>query len=90
MEKNKLEQLSENLFKINLDLDTLRTNINVSLFYINELMRDAKNKKDDKEVLERIKHVTDNYEEMNFEGVIALIKDIEKQTLLIGIERKQK
>ena len=49
MEKNKLDLLSENLFKINLDLDTLRTNINVSLFYMNELMRDAKNKKDDKE-----------------------------------------
>ena len=90
MEKNKLDQLSENLFKINLDLDTLRTNINVSLFYINELMRDAKNKKDDKKVLERIKNVMDNYEEMNFEGVIALIKEIEKQVLLIGIERKQK
>ena len=90
MEKNKLDNLSEKLFKINLDLDTLRTNINVSLFYINELMRDAKNKKDDKEVNERIKHVTENYDEMNFDGVIALIKDIEKQTLLIGIERKQK
>ena len=90
MEKNKLDELSEKLLKINLDLDTLRTNINVSLFYINELIRDAKNKKDNKEVNERIKQVLDNYEEMNSAGVIALIKDIEKQTLLIGIERKQK
>ena len=90
MEKNKLDELSEKLFKINLDLDTVRTNINVSLFYINELMRDIKNKKDDKEVKERIKQVTDNYEKMNFDGVIALIKDIEKEVLLIGIERKQK
>ena len=53
-------------------------------------MRDEKNKKNDKEVEQRIKHVLENYDEMNFDGIIALVKDIEKETLLIGIERKQK
>ena len=94
MELDKLIKIAKELLDIDYMLDQLRINLNVTLYFIQDIARKNKSEnklnKDEKLTMEKqIKKLIDNYEEFNKDGVINRITELQKELLLVGIDRKE-
>ena len=94
MELDKLIKIAKELLDIDYILDQLRINLNVTLYFMQDLARKNKSEnelnKDEKLTMEKqIKKLIDNYAEFNKDGVINKITELQKELLLVGIDRKE-
>lgn len=84
-----LEILTTKLISINTWLDNTRTNINVATYYINDLHKQV-SKGLTKELKNKIIKLLDNYNDMNQDGIKNKIDEINKQTLLLEVNKGNK
>lgn len=96
-EKDKLKSainlVSDKLTKINISLDVLRTNINVSQFFLNELYKNiskTKGEKLDKENKEKIIKTIQIYENLKENELLDEIHKISEKILLLKITGDEK
>ena len=79
--------LSDKLTKLNISLDVLRTNINVTQFYLNDMFKMIKNKekleKQDKEIIIKTLEL---YNDLNETELLADINNISKKILLLNVD----
>lgn len=80
-DKEKLSELATQLIKINMLLDDVRTHINMTLFYFNDLVKNDK--------VELIKKNLENYKNIDFEKVKEQLIKLEKDNLLIQINKQE-
>lgn len=77
--KEKLNELATELIKINMLLDDIRTHINMTLYYFNDLIKNDK--------VELIKKSLDNYKNVDFEKMKQELLKLEQESLLIQINK---
>lgn len=91
--KSAINLVADKLTKINLSLDVLRTNINVSQFFLNELYKNITKTKDEKlskENKEQIIKTIEIYDTLKEEELLKDIENISKKILLLKVQGDNK
>lgn len=85
--------IADKLTKINISLDVLRTNINVSQFFLNDLYKNVGKKigeKISKENKEKIIKTCEIYNSLDETKILNEINELSKKILLLQIEQGEK
>lgn len=82
-----IQLLADKLTKLNISLDVLRTNINITQFYLNDMFKMIKNKekleKQDKEIIIKTLEL---YNVLNEQELLNDIQEISKKILLLNVD----
>lgn len=82
-----IQLLADKLTKLNISLDVLRTNINITQFYLNDMFKMIKNKekleKQDKEIITKTLEI---YNALDENELLTDINNISKKILLLNVD----